>query len=74
MCRATTWMAMHSLLLGNAETTLLFFIHICLDSHGCFLRMDYGLWTENSRGTYNKWDGVARSTIQVLQFTVSSSF
>lgn len=29
------------------------------------LRMDYGLWTENSRGTYNKWDGVARSTIQV---------
>jgi hypothetical protein len=29
--------------------------------------MDYGLWTENSRGTYNKWDGVARSTIQVLK-------
>lgn len=28
--------------------------------------MDYGLWTENSRGTYNKCDGVARSTIQVF--------
>ncbi|XP_051115340.1 monocopper oxidase-like protein SKU5 [Andrographis paniculata] len=27
--------------------------------------MDYGEWTENSRGTYNKWDGVARSTAQV---------
>jgi hypothetical protein len=33
--------------------------------------MDYGLWTENSRGTYNKWDGVARSTIQVLKFMSS---
>jgi hypothetical protein len=39
MCRATTWMAMHSLLLGNAEAALLFFIHICLDSQsdGYFL-------------------------------------
>ncbi|OMO52433.1 Cupredoxin [Corchorus olitorius] len=27
--------------------------------------MDYGEWSENSRGTYNKWDGIARSTIQV---------
>lgn len=27
--------------------------------------MDYGEWTENSRGTYNKGDGVARSTVQV---------
>ncbi|KAM3687068.1 hypothetical protein ACB098_10G049400 [Castanea mollissima] len=27
--------------------------------------MDYGEWTENSRGTYNKWDGIARSTTQV---------
>ncbi|KAB2622485.1 monocopper oxidase-like protein SKU5 [Pyrus ussuriensis x Pyrus communis] len=27
--------------------------------------MDYGEWTENSRGTYNKWDGIARSTVQV---------
>ncbi|XP_077226991.1 monocopper oxidase-like protein SKU5 isoform X2 [Tasmannia lanceolata] len=28
--------------------------------------MDYGVWTENSRGTYNKWDGVARCTTQVF--------
>nr|KJB37592.1 hypothetical protein B456_006G212500 [Gossypium raimondii] len=27
--------------------------------------MDYGEWSENSRGTYNKWDGIARSTTQV---------
>uniref|UniRef100_A0A5B7A3R4 Putative monocopper oxidase-like protein SKU5 n=1 Tax=Davidia involucrata TaxID=16924 RepID=A0A5B7A3R4_DAVIN len=27
--------------------------------------MDYGEWTENSRGTYNKWDGIARATAQV---------
>ncbi|KAE9459453.1 hypothetical protein C3L33_08653, partial [Rhododendron williamsianum] len=30
------------------------------------IRMDFGEWTENSRGTYNKWDGIARSTIQVF--------
>lgn len=35
--------------------------------------MDFGEWTENSRGTYNKWDGIARSTIQVsLLMTYSS--
>ncbi|CAK9171141.1 unnamed protein product [Ilex paraguariensis] len=28
--------------------------------------MDYGEWTENSRGTYNKWDGIARTTAQVF--------
>ncbi|MED6212166.1 Monocopper oxidase-like protein sku5 [Stylosanthes scabra] len=27
--------------------------------------MDYGEWTNNSRGTYNKWDGIARTTTQV---------
>ncbi|PNX97468.1 monocopper oxidase-like protein SKU5-like [Trifolium pratense] len=27
--------------------------------------MDFGDWSENSRGTYNKWDGIARSTAQV---------
>lgn len=30
--------------------------------------MDYGEWTENSRGTYNKWDGVSRSTTQVIGY------
>ncbi|XP_023765371.1 monocopper oxidase-like protein SKU5 [Lactuca sativa] len=27
--------------------------------------MGYGEWTNDSRGTYNKWDGIARSTTQV---------
>lgn len=47
----------------------------------CFLfdlsncRMDYGEWTENSRGTYNKWDGIARTTTQVLLMkTLSNLF
>ncbi|VAH72796.1 unnamed protein product [Triticum turgidum subsp. durum] len=38
-----------------------------LDGYAFFVvGMDYGLWTDNCRGTYNKWDGVARSTIQVF--------
>ncbi|KAJ1692890.1 hypothetical protein LUZ63_009588 [Rhynchospora breviuscula] len=37
-----------------------------LDGYAFFVvGMDYGVWTENSRGTYNKWDGVSRCTIQV---------
>ncbi|XP_078442503.1 monocopper oxidase-like protein SKU5 [Wolffia australiana] len=37
-----------------------------LDGYAFFVvGMDYGDWTEASRGTYNKWDGVARSSIQV---------
>ncbi|XP_068323248.1 monocopper oxidase-like protein SKU5 [Pyrus communis] len=28
--------------------------------------MDVGVWTENSRSTYNKWDDVARCTTQVF--------
>ncbi|PSS09602.1 Monocopper oxidase-like protein [Actinidia chinensis var. chinensis] len=38
-----------------------------MDGYAFFVvGMDYGIWTENSRGTYNKWDGVARSTTQVF--------
>ncbi|KAL6349073.1 hypothetical protein AAG906_033729 [Vitis piasezkii] len=37
-----------------------------LDHLGWKHLMDYGEWTENSRGTYNKWDGIARSTTQVF--------
>ncbi|XP_042512307.1 monocopper oxidase-like protein SKU5 [Macadamia integrifolia] len=38
-----------------------------MDGYAFFVvGMDYGEWTENSRGTYNKWDGIARSTIQVF--------
>ncbi|KAF3448384.1 hypothetical protein FNV43_RR09097 [Rhamnella rubrinervis] len=37
-----------------------------LDGYAFFVvGMDYGEWTDNSRGTYNKWDGIARSTTQV---------
>ncbi|KAJ6826310.1 uncharacterized protein M6B38_372850 [Iris pallida] len=37
-----------------------------MDGYAFFaVGMDYGEWTENSRGTYNKWDGVSRCTIQV---------
>lgn len=27
--------------------------------------MGYGEWTENNRGSYNKWDAIARSSVQV---------
>lgn len=38
-----------------------------LDGYAFFVvGMDFGVWTESSRGTYNKWDGVARSTVQVF--------
>ncbi|MQM18960.1 hypothetical protein Taro_051959 [Colocasia esculenta] len=38
-----------------------------LDGYAFFVvGMDYGEWTESSRGTYNKWDGVARCTTQVF--------
>ncbi|KAL7598894.1 hypothetical protein Lser_V15G26926 [Lactuca serriola] len=38
-----------------------------LDGYAFFVvGMDYGVWTENSRNVYNKWDGVARSTTQVF--------
>ncbi|KAI3793096.1 hypothetical protein L1987_35709 [Smallanthus sonchifolius] len=30
------------------------------------IRMAYGNWTENSRGSYNRWDAIARSTTQVF--------
>ncbi|XP_006661934.1 monocopper oxidase-like protein SKU5 [Oryza brachyantha] len=37
-----------------------------MDGYAFFVvGMDYGEWTEDSRGTYNKGDGVARSTVQV---------
>ncbi|KAI3800091.1 hypothetical protein L1987_35399 [Smallanthus sonchifolius] len=30
------------------------------------IRMAFGNWTENSRGSYNRWDAIARSTTQVF--------
>ncbi|KAI3975318.1 hypothetical protein MKX01_033558 [Papaver californicum] len=38
-----------------------------MDGYALFVvGMDYGIWTDNSRGTYNKWDGVARCSTQVF--------
>ncbi|GAB2282397.1 Monocopper oxidase-like protein sku5 [Dionaea muscipula] len=38
-----------------------------LDGYAFFVvGMDNGMWSENSRGIYNKWDGVARCTTQVF--------
>ncbi|XP_020083649.1 monocopper oxidase-like protein SKU5 isoform X2 [Ananas comosus] len=38
-----------------------------MDGYAFFVvGMDYGEWTEDSRGTYNKGDGVARCTTQVF--------
>ncbi|QCD95427.1 L-ascorbate oxidase [Vigna unguiculata] len=38
-----------------------------LDGYSFFVvGMDYGDWTENSRGSYNKWDAISRSTTQVF--------
>ena len=77
-CRPITWMDMHFLLSGMNLNCFSFGLD-CIDVYtgdsfpwNDFLRwritafrMDYGEWTENSRGTYNKWDGIARTTAQV---------
>uniref|UniRef100_A0A251VBM3 Putative cupredoxin n=1 Tax=Helianthus annuus TaxID=4232 RepID=A0A251VBM3_HELAN len=37
-----------------------------MDGYAFFVvGMGYGEWTNDSRGTYNKWDGIARATTQV---------
>ncbi|OVA18870.1 Multicopper oxidase [Macleaya cordata] len=59
-----TYRGFMEVVLQNNDTTVQSY-H--LDGYAFFVvGMDYGDWTENSRGTYNKWDGVARSTIQVF--------
>ena len=46
------------IILQNNDTTVESY-H--MDGYAFFVvGMDYGDWTESSRGTYNKWDGVAR--------------
>ncbi|KAL2227200.1 monocopper oxidase-like protein SKU5 [Sesamum indicum] len=38
-----------------------------LDGYSFFVvGMGYGEWTENNRGSYNKWDAISRSTVQVF--------
>lgn len=59
-----TYRGFMEIILQNNDTTVQSY-H--LDGYAFFVvGMDYGVWTENSRGTYNKWDGVARCTTQVF--------
>lgn len=59
-----TYKAFVEIIFQNNDTTVQSY-H--LDGYAFFVvGMDYGLWTENSRSTYNKWDGVARCTTQVF--------
>ncbi|EPS61896.1 hypothetical protein M569_12896, partial [Genlisea aurea] len=38
-----------------------------LDGYSFFVvGMGYGIWSENNRGSYNRWDAVSRSTVQVF--------
>lgn len=38
-----------------------------MDGYSFFVvGMGYGNWTENNRGSYNKWDAISRSTTQVF--------
>nr|DAD25457.1 TPA_asm: hypothetical protein HUJ06_026921 [Nelumbo nucifera] len=59
-----TYRGFMEIILQNNDTTVQSY-H--MDGYAFFVvGMDYGVWTENSRGTYNKWDGVARCTTQVF--------
>ncbi|XP_022865185.1 monocopper oxidase-like protein SKS1, partial [Olea europaea var. sylvestris] len=38
-----------------------------MDGYSFFVvGMGYGIWTENNRGSYNRWDAISRSTVQVF--------
>ncbi|KAF3957028.1 hypothetical protein CMV_017914 [Castanea mollissima] len=59
-----TYRGFMEIILQNNDTTVQSY-H--LDGFAFFVvGMDFGVWTENSRVTYNKWDGVARCTTQVF--------
>ncbi|XP_023753275.1 monocopper oxidase-like protein SKS1 [Lactuca sativa] len=59
-----TYKAFVEIVLENNDTVVQSF-H--MDGYSFFVvGMAYGEWTENSRGSYNRWDAVARSTTQVF--------
>ncbi|RDY02404.1 Monocopper oxidase-like protein SKS1, partial [Mucuna pruriens] len=59
-----TYKGFIEIILQNNDTTVQNF-H--LDGYSFFVvGMDYGDWSENSRGSYNKWDAISRSTTQVF--------
>ncbi|KAL2901785.1 Monocopper oxidase-like protein SKU5 [Bienertia sinuspersici] len=58
-----TYRGFLEIILQNNETKVHTY-HI--DGYNFFVvGMDYGEWSEDSRGTYNKWDGIARTSAQV---------
>lgn len=59
-----TYKGFIEIILQNNDTSIQNF-H--LDGYSFFVvGMDYGDWSENSRGSYNKWDAISRSTTQVF--------
>lgn len=70
-CRAFTWTVIHFLLLGKIFFPLFFGIHlsgvlvesIIIVALEC--RMDFGIWTESNRNSYNKWDAISKCTTEV---------
>ncbi|KAL0359028.1 UNVERIFIED_CONTAM: Monocopper oxidase-like protein SKS1 [Sesamum angustifolium] len=59
-----TYKGFIEIILQNNDTVLQTF-H--LDGYSFFVvGMGYGEWTENNRGSYNRWDAISRSTVQVF--------
>ncbi|KAL0304761.1 UNVERIFIED_CONTAM: Monocopper oxidase-like protein SKU5 [Sesamum calycinum] len=59
-----TYKGFIEIILQNNDTVVQTF-H--LDGYSFFVvGMGYGEWTENNRGSYNKWDAISRSTVQVF--------
>lgn len=59
-----TYKGFIEIILQNNDTVVQSF-H--LDGYSFFVvGMGSGNWTENSRGSYNRWDAISRSTVQVL--------
>ncbi|KAK8530844.1 hypothetical protein V6N12_013344 [Hibiscus sabdariffa] len=58
-----TYKGFMEVILQNNDTKILSF-H--MDGYAFFVvGMDFGVWTENSRSTYNKWDTISRCTTEV---------
>ncbi|KAK6121909.1 hypothetical protein DH2020_044334 [Rehmannia glutinosa] len=59
-----TYKGFIEIILQNNDTVVQTF-H--LDGYSFFVvGMGYGEWTENNRGSYNRWDAISRSTVQVF--------
>ncbi|KAL0341117.1 UNVERIFIED_CONTAM: Monocopper oxidase-like protein SKS1 [Sesamum radiatum] len=59
-----TYKGFIEIILQNNDTVLQ---TLHLDGYSFFVvGMGYGEWTENNRGSYNRWDAISRSTVQVF--------